>query len=754
LDKLYESNSTNSLFSFPFKVKGEFFMSNTESFRLRNIKESERKAHILVPDPLLGVIEGKNRQERYHNFVAGVLSKIWPSGSQSGEYGDDFHRSTRFMQGDQNAYTHFSPRGLDPQHIDPDAFEVAVNHIGTPDYVRVRSVPPQLLDPNISIIPTGGSCVIETHGMRTTSEIQAGIRDGVLNPGYLTQVTRALVDIAPTITHISGAILGGHPQAVHYVESDMWASRIASYGIPVEEAQTITSEAYLRINEAIKRRAKLINPQSTYIDVNFDELGLPEAIGEWFRRLDLQYTGDHRIIEVIHTYVGPEQLSLLKNVLTYRINCDHLGPQEKEAAQSMIGNSLHVRMKQIDHLRWGSMNLPKGVIMGSRDMMPEEKEQYESDFPYRMGIKVMQDVFNTHTDGSTKNAAVGFADLPTTYNGVQHESRNVGMQFTGKPGSSEFTASVQSQLTNPARLHRGNVEEHLNYLGKYIADNQAYRQMLITEMSQTQAHLAPFTRALKEAEKRYNVVVQQIGQYERTRSGQENIVMLVDVVVSPDQKEITDELKTVASALRAQKEKALLGVQKKVQDQSPDAETVKDLLKLPWLITALREVEAGRLPELSGLTREALEEIKSNASKQVQEVSRMIGSKTAELREAEEHVRSARSTVEQHQDAQDRLTQIRLDLEKMTAPSCFPLCDNPFIHHSMQFLWDSDFTVFMSEAVNIQEKRTRKELSRDQANETMRNLMGKIYPKLEAYILYLYGRIEYPYQLRHGRVFE
>ena len=105
---------------------------------------------------------------------------------------------------------------------------------------------------------------------------------------------------APTITHISGAMLGGYDYGVHYWETDMWRERVErEYGINHDEALTLVEEAYQRIHNAVQRRSRLINPRSVIINVNFDELDLNLAIEQWLAQLGLD-PNDHRVLEVIY----------------------------------------------------------------------------------------------------------------------------------------------------------------------------------------------------------------------------------------------------------------------------------------------------------------------------------------------------------------------------------------------------------------------------------------------------------------------
>jgi hypothetical protein len=99
-----------------------------------------------------------------------------------------------------------------------------------------------------------------------------------------------------------------------------------------------------------------------------------------------------------------------------------------------------------------------------------------------------------------------------------------------------------------------------------------------------------------------------------------------------------------------------------------------------------------------------------------------------------------------------RVNEIKKQLSQLSGPAYFPLNNNPFIHHAMNFLWDPDFVVFMREAVVVQQRRMQKVIDRDASNEQMNRLMNHIYPKLEMYLNYLYGRTDYPHIMRNARL--
>lgn len=523
-----------------------------------------------VRDPLEGIINGENRHERYKNFILNVLGKIWPRDKDSGEYGDDFWRATRHQEGEISGYTQSSPLARDPINTTPEEFENMALNLGA-DYLRVRSVPPQLLK-RVSIIPTGGSCPIETWGMRNMKDIQTGIKKGILEKDTLASTAEQIVNLAPTITHISGALLSGQDVSVHYIESDMWAESLVSYGISEEKAQILIQDAYDRIHEAVARRAKLINPNATMIPVDFDELGLRDTVAEWFNQIGTPYDPNRRIAEVIYTYNGPRQKELLIKALNNIIQEGKLTSEEKEAVASLLGSKYHVRGKQIDHLRWGSMDLPKDVIIGKREMTSKERVKYQDDPLYRMGIDINKDIFERHTKGNPDVLCVGFADLP--YNtAVQHEYRNLGVNFSGSPSNpaekDKFIQSLQKSVdqNNPIRLHRLNIDKHLSFLKAHFLENGGNQS-----------------------------------------------------------KELNN-----------------------------------------WI-------------------------------------------------------------------------------------ALFPLSKNMFIAHGMQFLWDPDFVLFFKKAVELQVGRSNGSIGRPEANQAIKRLMAAIYPKLEAYLLYMYGKIEYPAKIQESNL--
>ncbi len=775
------------------------------------LTERELKFTSKIPDPLEGIVEGATRHERYVNFFNTILSEIWTDDAASGEYGDDLHRSQRFDGGDVSGFTQFGPHNRDLLNLNADEFELAVDKLG-PDYVRVRAVPPLILDPNISIIPTGGSCILETAAMRTTAEMKKGIELGLLQPEDLKGFAREVVDIAPTITHISGGVLGGQDGLIHLNESDMWIDSLVKYGMTLPEATERVTMAYQRINEALGRRSKLINPNSTILHINFDELNLNPAIQEWVEAVGDNYDQSKRIQEVIYTYVGPQQLQLLKNALILRINSGLLSTTEESVARQFLDATYQLRIKQVDHGRFKSMDLPKPYIVGERGLTIEEERKMhgdgstEPDVVYRLGTLLMRDVYLAQQEGRVTALYAGFADLPGYGNQIQHESRDVGMKFTGRPGEDTFQKSVEAQVTTPGRLHRKNVDSHLRYLKTFIADEKVLRESLVGEKSSLLGVVSPTQKETITKKQELATVQAKIAKYETGITLQHSILKLVDFIRTP-QGELTGELITTAKLVLQQKEEALQKVkQKNVAGLTP--EDAEDLMQIPALITLLEGIENGQPPTIGeiDITTE-LQDTESNANKSLNSLDQLLQQKRTEELGINTTLATLEKRLEDFAPQLTRIQEITDQLKTVGSQAVFPLSDNPFIHHAMQFLADPDFVQFMVMASRLQssqraeravidgqlknlqieleqqldstkndpttlkanserfraESRKKtdpliraKNLIREECSKRMKEFMSLIYPKLETYILYLYGKIdeESAFAVRRSRIFD
>lgn len=708
-----------------------------------------------IPDSLEGVIPGENRAERYRNFVRGTLGVIWPT-TGGGEYNDDLHRPARFdqrfVEGADPAvwmsgYTQFSPDGRDMANLSEDQFETVVQKLGTADYVRVRSVPPELMQPETDPMPVGGSCVIETWGERTMKEERAGVQAGVLPADVLPNTARKLVSLAPTITHLSGGLLGGYDQGVHLIEDDMWSERIwKEYGVPQEEAVQMTKDAYVRIHQALERRSKLINPDSVLVNVNFDELGLPGAIQSWMESMGMPYRPDFRVAEVIYTYAGPQQHELVKQALERQLQADGKPGPVHRAMEMLVQTTHHLRTKQQDHLRWGSMALPKELIMGMREPTAEEQEKIANDPAFATGLSIMQDVYRRQMTSRPTAIAAGFADLPTYGNGVQHETR---LNFKGRadvPEDAEtFLASVESQFTDPARLHSQNVPQHLDYLKRYTVDMSTAKKNLSAEMVQLQTELGPVKKAVSAREKAQTAY----DQNELAVAANEAMAAFYRRMQNNEVTAVTPQEQAFAKKMADTAQRALDGVNRRRGTPEANQYDENDAVRLPQVIEAARALAEGTVVPVS---HDAATYVGESVDRLVKVNAESRATRLQQLQTADAALSQARGAVPNCDVKETRVDAIKAEIASMAAPSYFPLSENPFVHHAMQFLWDPDFAIFMRDAVRVHEFRTADPKNKEESNRRMRELMGQIYPKLEAYVNYLFGLSDYPAEMRYTQL--
>jgi len=104
------------------------------------------------------------------------------------------------------------------------------------DGFRIRSINPRLLEPGIIPLSLGGSCAIETWGMRLLDPLKH-------SPEALRELADTLLSLSPTISHVTGAILPVGEMGVHFIEDGLWGKRIEDdYG--VVDGRRKTTEAY------------------------------------------------------------------------------------------------------------------------------------------------------------------------------------------------------------------------------------------------------------------------------------------------------------------------------------------------------------------------------------------------------------------------------------------------------------------------------------------------------------------------------
>jgi|GEM_PF-3939596 len=735
-----------------------------ENIRTIDKQGPEQTTQAMVRDPLERIIEGANRHERFKTFHANYLGHIWPidvrKGASPSDYAVDMHAVSRLHAGDISGYQEFSPNALNPRTLSASTFEIVVQNLGTPDYVRVVSVPPQLTEP-ISVVPTGGSCIVaETSGMRTMSQLEKAEEPLIHEPTgqpMTTYVADRLIAMAPTITHLSGAVGSGQDVTIHYEETGMWTAKAKQWG--VENAEGKVGAAYRRAHEAIQRRASLINPDAVVVPLDFDELPLGEAIGEWFTEHGLEYRPEYRVAEVVYTYKGPKLLEHVQAALIRRLEMDNVPVVVREKLSAILMATHILRIKQNDHLEWGKeMKLPLDVITGGRPLTPEEVADQSDPYFFETATGLMKVIHDT--DPTSTSLLVGMLDLPG-YNGtIQHQDRKMGVDFTGQPNDKDTTAylaSIEASLDNPRRLHNNNVEEHLAFLTGYLqAEDPTRRLDLIQQKGPLIGKRAEKGKAVKKLDGEIRGLHGTSDTLMKKLHDEMEAHALMEYMITVSDQPPTEAQQARAHRMRSKMAAEMLTLRTKANEGSITDNEQAELTQLEAVKVAFDAVSDGEKPVLLDAVHEYIVGMAEESSRIVieeiptrqAEIAQTIELKTREQEESQREW----EILEADAAALDEL----IAQEKL--PSPFPLAENPYIQHAMQFLWDSDFVAFMKHSVDLDktfatdEKKTDPYVRADYHNK-MRALMATVHQKLEAYVLYMYGRTqEYP-AIRDVRLF-
>lgn len=711
-----------------------------ESYRMPQQAEHARSHEI--PDPLEGVIEGETRHERYVNFVNNVIGHIWPNEQNSGDWGRDLWRLPRRDTGDIGASPNFVPTALDPLKLYGDSFEHMVQQLGSPEYVRVRMVSPELMREGTIPLPTGGTCVAaETFAMRTMSEVSAGVENGTAPKEMLTDLARTYVEMAPTMTHISGGLtVTGQEAAVHFWESDMWIDRLTQWGLPRDEARQRVLAAYERTHEAIARKARLINPDAQLIAVDFDELDIPAGIHEWFGTMDMEWDPSTRVFEVLYTYLGPGMTDRVQTALRRKLETDSLSTEQRDAVQKLLRANRSTRHKQIDHMDWAGQGIPMEVVTGMRDFTEDERVRYEEEYPFRAGFTAFR---WTHTHsingGMPQTALVGGIDLPygTT---IAHENREMGVAVSSliEP---EYWEQVDAAVNNPARLHRRNVPDHFLYLEEFLRDPNE-KAKLGKRKGELAGKINGYQRKLDDLSSREQRATQRIANNTAARdTARQTRALLVRMGTDTHIPLQEDEHHLIeAVLLRIDSTLTSIGARRAEDENSLTPEDWADLDELGSLRQTITrwtgdattaEFSQSDLYRLNGLIAEqqlAMEQSARNIDEARGELETLPGLR-AEIENDPHYLETAQE-----------MDEITMLLAKSAAPrSLYPLSENPYVMHSINFLFDPDFVEFLARAVAVDRRKKSDKGYRMQANERLCELMSAVYPKLRAYYEYIYG---------------
>lgn len=632
----------------------------------------------------------------------------------------DYFNQPKFWRENPRLYLILNPNPLSPEDLTPEQIAFLYSKIG-PDLFRLRVINPMILKGDF--LPLGGSCAIETWGMELLTPLKR-------NPELRAKLAETLLSFAPTISQVTGAILASGEFGIHFIEDGLWGQRIEDeYG--VENGRIKTTQAYQRIHEAVERRSKLAtgNPNYQLIPINFDELQLLEdPLQRWFEEIGMPFDPNFRIAQVIYTYTGPELLELVIKSLVI----NHGLSQE-----SLKKYTVAARLKQIDHNDWdATMAELKPVILG--ELPNERQRELLKNYPFYPGLAIANWIRRNAEVNHSQ--ASGFFDLP--YEGRMYHMRN----FYKPTRPEEIEDLILKLQHDPRILRRGNLKNHLDYLRGFLEDSTDGRSTktqpdkkainkLISEVQSTQSKI-------KNLESQYRILDSIIkiltnSQYQIDIQGFDSIIDYIQKRF----KGFVDSLKK-----RYKLEGSLIELLSNPAVNSMDKE---DLQRWCWLFNFLinyGKEKLGRNIEINDdyLLPPHLNLFEDQTQEYITHFHKLFSQELTPLKVKLDMERNNLSILQNNlQSTQNN---------EITYPKAtiFPLNRNLIIMYATQFTFDPDFRDFIKYIAQILEDRS---LSHEERRKKIVIASQMIFPKLEAYLRYIFEGGKYPVDLRNSRIF-
>ena len=665
-----------------------------------------------------------------------AIDSFLPTGRESSDY---FHQvrlcRERIREGNYKLYLILNPNSIAPEDLSEDDLRRLLETLG-PDGVRIRSINPRLLDNGAFPLPLGGSCAIETWGMKLLAPFKK-------QPENLSRLAEALLSLAPTISHITGAILPAGEMGVHFIEDGLWGQRIEDE-YKVEDGRTKTTEAYQRIHAAVERRAKLAtgNPEYRLYPVRFEELHLLEGpLQRWFEEMGLDFDPNFGIAQVIYTYVGPELLNLVKQAL---IDNHGISPADLDRF------NLAARLKQIDHNDWDATmgQLKRTILTGEID---DSVKGLLEKYPFRAGLKIARWIRGTASTNTS--APSGFFDL--FWGGKIYHMENF---FSPQRDVDKLLNAIQNEQR---LLHGRNLREHIEYLRGYLTI-----PVVSTEKQFSVANNASFSNLRSELQ-RINSKIDNYNKRMAILTATKKLISQSDIqgLNSVDRQRAVDDVisrwRSFLKSIRRRYEFEDIFEEHSLNQL--DERDLKDLLKLSLVIEKLNQISSMPLSELMSeeernLLATFIRVIQKIEIKEEELIKNFIESIEKEI----EFLSKETSKLERDKDDREielinLESQNRASLEKDKLPAFYPLPENLIIAYATQFIFDPDFREFLRRVAEIErgefilqdglsqnDERQRRLEDKKRKGQKIQELCQLIFPKLEAYLIYIFEGGDYP----------
>ena len=593
-----------------------------------------------------------------------------------------------------------------------------------PDIMRANIISANLLETDHRPLVAGGACILETWATRLLDK-------PILkkNHGLRREVLHFILQKAPYYSHITGTMLAGSntEYALMYDETFPWFLAVHDIGKQpglthgewnVGVAEELCREFYDEIYAATQRRSAIVaGDRSQVLRLPFADLELEKEgyLESWFleysANLPLEYKsfvpakyhGDSFLgAHVRYTYVGPQVLSIAK---------------ERVAARSGVDLSqfdFHVRTKQDDHLTEGkrvNRILLQGIQSGD--------EGFLSKYSNICDLAIY--VWHMRNWNKTKNGFIGFSDLSFKGN-IVHDTINLATGDNSNPKSEE---DLWDLLNSPLRLHKGNIDQHFEYLERYIRPVYIYEE------------IASQIIGLEKRIQRLAIKIETVALHARERKiirdllkefiSRKGTGLIATVTVHSSSIEEVFANQNVIEELK----RHLRNLGKRYGKRNGVANASCSFEFFNRLTDELTVVADGETIQI-GLPLE---------EKYADVLKLLVSELNNELIEYERQVETEKATLAQLQKEDVQMVKHVHDISvheidlSATKPTLFPLRDNMVFGHAVQLSFDSDISDFIVEAQKLEDS----DLPLEHKRKLLVQAMKQVLPIMQTHIRTMMG---------------
>ncbi|MDR4464483.1 MAG: transforming acidic coiled-coil-containing protein [Nitrospira sp.] len=592
-----------------------------------------------------------------------------------------------------------------------------------PDIMRANIISANLLEADLCPLVTGGACILETWATRLLDK-------PILknNPGLRREVLHFILQKAPYYSHITGTMIAGSRAgySLMYDETFPWFLAVHDLGKEpalthsewnVGIAEELCREFYDEIYAATQRRSRIVSDNGLQVlRLPFADLQLEEEnhLKSWFMEystnlppefktfLPANYDGDSFLgAHVRYTYVGPQILQLVKKRMAAR-------------GVDLSKFDFHVRTKQDDHLTEGK-RVNRILLRGIQGEDKGFLSKYSNVCDLAIYVWHMQ---NWHR---TPNGFIGFTDLSFKGN-VVHDTINLATGDNGNPKNEE---DLWDLLSSPLRLHKSNVDQHFEYLNRYIEPVYIHEE------------IASQIIGLEKTIQKLKIKVETIALHAKERE-------IIRDILKEFIPEKGTELKT-GIAVHLSSIEEVFANQNVVEELKHRLRNLgKRYGKRNEVATAscafefFKRLDSELTVEIAGVIArvslpmekkyyDCLRALVKELNKEIAEYSYKANTEKATLaqlqKEDEQIIKHVRG-ISVHE----------IDLS-VTKPTLFPLKDNMVFCHAIQLSFDSDISDFIVEAQEIEDSN----LPLEQKRRHLAQAMEQVLPIVKTYIQMMMG---------------